>query len=621
VPTNSGKPDLPDGISPQGRRFSIRSLRWRILFWMTVVALGPLIIMAYQGYYCGREAIVESEHNDIRAALDARKARLEGWLDELKSDFRFMVTDAAIRFAFSEAAAKKEDGAMLSSAECNCPPASAVLEELRRERPSYESLVYYDLHWVPISEAHAKDCTASLTLPPRFQTRLSTARGVVLSTLYQERDDSPGIRLGEPYLDSRGVKTGYVVACLDLGKVLDQLLSYSADLGHTGRVFLISRDGRYLHAQAKFKDLEGTRADLPPEFFAAGTSALQEYEDEEGKKMVGASSPVPALGASLLVAVDSREAFRWLGILKGRALMTGVITFVLITLLALELAGHIARPLRELVRVTTRIAHGRHEERLCRFKVTEAQELCNAFNQMLDELQESQRRLSHAAALASVGELSSSIVHEMRNPLSSIKLNLQALRMRVREDPTYAELAELAQSQVLRLERMLSDLLGYGKPLRMHFTNVCFRDLVKDVIEVVRQETAEKGVSFDVEDGLGDRAILVDPEQIRRALTNLALNAVQASPPAGKVHIASGLIPGSPARASIAVSDEGAGIPPSQKDRLFAPFFTTREGGTGLGLANAKKIVDYHGGTISAENRPGGGATFTIVLPLARITE
>ncbi len=101
-----------------------------------------------------------------------------------------------------------------------------------------------------------------------------------------------------------------------------------------------------------------------------------------------------------------------------------------------------------------------------------------------------------------------------------------------------------------------------------------------------------------------------------RAVTNLVKNAAQASDPGGKVIISAGVVPEDPGRVVIAVRDDGSGIQPSHKDMLFQPFFSTREDGTGLGLANVKKILEYHGGTVSVENRPDGGAAFTMLLPL-----
>jgi nitrogen-specific signal transduction histidine kinase len=116
----------------------------------------------------------------------------------------------------------------------------------------------------------------------------------------------------------------------------------------------------------------------------------------------------------------------------------------------------------------------------------------------------------------------------MRNPLSSVKIKLQALRRRVQGDPAHSELGDIALEQLARVERMLSDLLGYGKPLRLSLKPTAFEKIAKDVLEVVRKEADEKKVSVGIDDRLDSTPIVADAEQIRRALTNLVTNAIQA---------------------------------------------------------------------------------------------
>jgi signal transduction histidine kinase len=189
------------------------------------------------------------------------------------------------------------------------------------------------------------------------------------------------------------------------------------------------------------------------------------------------------------------------------------------------------------------------------------------------------------------------------------------LRRRVAEDPTHAELAEIASEQVARLETMLTELLGYGKPLQLQPTEIRFADIAQDVIGLTRTEAEEGEVSVSVEDRTGGESIFADREQIRRALTNLVLNAVQASPRRGRVVLGAEPLTESTDQMRLFVTDEGRGIGSEEADRLFHPFFTTRDEGTGLGLANVKKIAECHGGRPFARNRPTGGALFGIDLP------
>ncbi len=232
---------------------------------------------------------------------------------------------------------------------------------------------------------------------------------------------------------------------------------------------------------------------------------------------------------------------------------------------------------------------------------------------------EVERALAKTASLAAIGGLTSSIAHEMRNPLSSIKLNLKAIMKKMDEvDPAYAELADIARQQSARLEDMLNDLLNYGKPLALNIQPTNFSDLMHETMILVADEKKKKGVVVEIANSLDSKIIRVDKELFNRALSNLVLNAIQWSPDEGIVHVRGRVRAedGGQEQAEIQVHDSGPGLNEEKIGKLFQPFFTTRKGGTGLGLANVRKIVEYHGGTVSAENIPNKGARFTILLPL-----
>ncbi|MBU4118542.1 MAG: PAS domain S-box protein [Proteobacteria bacterium] len=235
---------------------------------------------------------------------------------------------------------------------------------------------------------------------------------------------------------------------------------------------------------------------------------------------------------------------------------------------------------------------------------------------------EVERALAKTASLAAIGELTSSIAHEMRNPLSSIKMNIKTIQQKLgTEDAIFSELTEITCQQSMRLETMLNDLLSYGKPLQLNLSQSSFPALMQETLSTIAQEKKNKGVVLEINNNLSDDlSLLVDVELFIRAFSNLVLNAIQWSPQDGTVQIT--------ARTSrhadqikqvvIQVRDNGPGINPEKIGRLFQPFFTTREGGTGLGLANVRKIIEYHGGTVTGENSLAGGAVFTIFLPIAQ---
>lgn len=396
------------------------------------------------------------------------------------------------------------------------------------------------------------------------------------------------------------------------------------------RIMLLDARGVLRYASPACAAVTGAPARLPEELRAAPVAlplasppssssllpplpALRYWRDAAGTPLVGAAVADGRLGVTLVVATPADEPYHLLDRYRMHAALTALLTFVCVLLLASRGALWLARPFRTLGEVARRVAEGRHDVRVGPLRDPEAAELAEAFDRMLDEIEAAHARIVRSATLAAVGELSSSVVHEMRNPLSSVKINLQALRRRVDAlgDALHRELAEIAIDQVNRLERMLTDLLHYGKPLALRVERLRFRELAEPALELMKPATAERGILFRVEDRLNDRRIAGDRELLLRALTNLLANAAQASPDGGTVAL-TGFAEG--AALLLRVEDRGAGVRDADREGLFRPFFTTRSSGTGLGLANVKKIVERHGGSVAYEPVAEGGSRFTIRL-------
>lgn len=162
---------------------------------------------------------------------------------------------------------------------------------------------------------------------------------------------------------------------------------------------------------------------------------------------------------------------------------------------------------------------------------------------------------------------------------------------------------------------MLEDLLNFGKPLKLDLSLTKFKNIVENAVKLHKKEAGEKGIYLDIDDGLGEQEISIDTELMERALDNLITNAIYWSPQEATIVIKGNRHKDKKEWFLISVIDEGPGIQEDQLEKVFMPFFTTRHGGTGLGLANVKKIIEHHGGTITAENNPDSGAAFTTIMP------
>jgi two-component system, NtrC family, sensor histidine kinase HydH len=230
------------------------------------------------------------------------------------------------------------------------------------------------------------------------------------------------------------------------------------------------------------------------------------------------------------------------------------------------------------------------------------------FSRQLLRREAAERRFEEQRRLAILGEMSSVIAHELRNPLASLKGHAQLLAERLPADGRERRKAERIVMEAQRLETLSGDLLDFSRIGPIDRKEVDPAALLRAAAESVDASR----IALSVEGA--PRHFPLDAERVRQALTNLLLNAVQASPA------------GTPASAHLAtegdslvftVRDRGPGIPPADRERIFEPFFTTRPSGTGLGLAVALRIVEMHGGTLTAANDPDGGASFRMAIPRA----
>ncbi len=222
--------------------------------------------------------------------------------------------------------------------------------------------------------------------------------------------------------------------------------------------------------------------------------------------------------------------------------------------------------------------------------------------------------------LAAMGELASTVAHEVRNPLNAVAMTAQRLKREflgaaaAADAGDRAELEELLSvmsSETQRIDRIVQQFLEYARPPRLAPERVDLGALVRDVAERARSLAAARGVAVEVEAPEPGPAV-VDPAQLRQALDNLVRNAVEATPEGGRVSLAAR---GEDGGHAVEVRDTGRGIEPDHLPRIFDLYFTTKADGTGVGLAVTQQIVAAHGGTIEVDSRPGAGTTMTVRLP------
>lgn len=607
--TDMEQVESKDVSGNRGRPSLWGDLRSRVLGAMLLISVLPMIVVAYQGYHCARQAVVEHVHMHLVSVIEARRALFNEWLRERKSEIERLASLASVR----EGPAKLSAGAVEKVPEI----LKTSLKEVHDSTESYESLRVYDLAWNMSATASTPNRDDAAFITEDFKTRLARSDGFVFGKVHSHAPQEIGMHVGYPLSDAAGERVGYIVANLNLSTSLDPLLQERSGLWRTGKVYVTSPE-LYILSQPFGSEAPvamGEKTSVAVlECVSAEDPLVREYPDYMGHSVLGTAMPLPLNDWILVAEMDTAEALVWVDRLLLRSTLTVLVTLVIVTVTSLWISGLLGNPLKELARVAHRIRDGQVDERVVPMKGTEAEEVGQAFNLMLDDLRLKQEELIRTATLASVGELSTSIVHEMRNPLSSIKMNLQALCSLVKDDDEYREVADIALEQLLRVETMLSDLLSYGRPIQLHKEALSFATLVKAAMDVVADLAREKDIQIIVDDKSPEIRLDVDPEQVCRALTNLVINAIQASGPGGEIVLSAAVLEANPDYVEVRVLDDGPGFSKETLDKVFKPFFTTKPTGTGLGLTNAKKIVELHGGEIGARNRERGGAEFYFTL-------
>lgn len=232
---------------------------------------------------------------------------------------------------------------------------------------------------------------------------------------------------------------------------------------------------------------------------------------------------------------------------------------------------------------------------------------------------EAEERVREAERMAYVGQLAGGLAHEIKNPLNALSLNLQLLMedwngASRESSPKVARRIETLQNETERLVGVLDDFLRFVRGYDIELVETDLKEALEETLDFIAPEAEQNRVAL--RRALEDMPPLpLDARLLKQALFNLLVNARQAMPGGGEIFVQAGCRNG---EAFVHITDTGPGIPAEEMEAIFRPYFSTKPGGTGLGLPTARRIVQEHGGTIRVQSEMGKGSRFTIVLPLRR---
>ena len=330
-----------------------------------------------------------------------------------------------------------------------------------------------------------------------------------------------------------------------------------------------------------------------------------------GGREGGVSGPVALILRSRTEQLQSLQAIH-----TGLAL-TAILAVLFGLALSFYVARTIARPLAAITHVMREVAAtGDLTRKIAlrqanRWDDEDARLLATTFNTLTDSIARFQREISQKERLTSLGRLSTVIAHEVRNPLMIIKAALHTLRQEEVPRAVVREAAADIDEEVGRLNRIVNDVLDFARPIHFELAPVDVNTLCRESATAASISAAGPDIQLELDPSLG--TMTTDADRLRSALVNLLVNARHAlNGHAGSVTLTS---QANGDRVRILVADHGAGIAPADLAHIFDPYFTTKRGGTGLGLPIAKNIVEGLGGTISVTSAPGQGTEIRLDLP------
>jgi signal transduction histidine kinase len=306
-----------------------------------------------------------------------------------------------------------------------------------------------------------------------------------------------------------------------------------------------------------------------------------------------------------------------------KRILTTLFVFGIGVIFSLLIAEKYTEPIKKIAEASKRIAEGDLVKIRDRRRKDEIGTLMTSFNYMVDKLterKELEEKLKKTEQFSMIGQISSGIAHEVRNPLNFLSLSIGHIRERIVEEnledkDDLLKLLDNLTREIYRVNELIHNFLLLGKPITLSKEWVAPQTLINEAIYVL-QDKIRKGISVGISPVEDGRPIYCDHACMRICLMNLLLNAVQAIEDKGDILVEHGNENG---WSYISVTDNGGGIEPEVAERIFEPYYSTKKIGIGLGLSITKRFVEEHGGTITIETEAGKGTTMTVRVPFHEV--
>lgn len=605
---------------------------------MLIVVL-PIAIISYESYILATRTLTTFAYQHMATIADNKANHLGSWLEERLDDVGILAGLSVI----GEACRRYSEN-METSSEIPLNMLKDTLDLIEGTSPSYENIYLLLPDGRVLSSTHPDLVHTQGFYEQGLPERLRSSDEPVLGPVYQYPEKKGWhVQLAAKINGSEESTLGFVVAVLDLSKTVDPIMVERIGLGETGETYLVNKARRII-SESRFLDYAET---VDQSFDTPGIRSVLEakkgtavYENYMGRDVLGAYVWLPRYEWGLLAEMETEEILWPLAWIKTIGVCTSVVLGFICLLMAFLVSRRISRPIGQVAEAAERMAEGDLEQQIPFSSKDEVGRLAVSFNTMAQQLAHSitslrqkeeslerayneliaaQEQLLRSERMAAIGELVASVAHEMRRPLSSIKLNLQIIGRSLGKETVFHEHYEIAFEQVVQMERMLSDLLNYSKPLEVQKKDISVEALIGKCLKELEGELSTRNIKVEQSVPPDLPPIIGDPAKIAQVLINVVKNGLEASRQNGRIKVSAQAEESScDTVITITVTDRGAGISQRNLRLIFKPFFTTKKGGTGLGLPIVKKIMDAHRGSIVIESEESTGTTVHLTFPSVR---
>lgn len=569
------------------------------LSWKLLLAILPPVVAVVCGivmfqYYLARRAMLTEIDQQIRFIVEKKAGEIDGLLDQRSRDLLTLAETPLIVDYY-----RNVDYQLADEAEAYRKELQRYLANFSERTRVYARILYLDSHGRVVCRVGGAPSSPAGFTSREFAAAVAARGGRWLSPVAELAGAGAVVYYAKPIRDEIGDLKGMIVLAYDLDQILDLLRSIP--LGLSGRAFVETPGGRVL----------GDRAGGAPR-----------------EKLLVESQALTRQPWTVVLQLPLDDFLGPLRAIRNAAFMISLLGLAFLIVVLRLLVRSITRPIEALVAASRAIGAGDLTHRIRDIGGDELGTLSTAFNEMAVNLDENRRetgrlqsQLIQAEKLSAVGQLISSVAHELNNPLAAISgyiqmAQLEELPARLKDDLSHM------YANVLRCRKVVENLLFFVRRSRQERRKVDLNAAVASALELLEyrlMKTEDVRVQKELAADLPE--IGGDFQQLVQVLVNLIANACDAMEggvrrlEGKRLVVRTGASGGG---AFIEVEDNGPGVPPELRDRIFEPFFTTKgEGrGTGLGLPICRQIIRAHGGDVSVSARPGGGGVFRVDLPL-----